>query len=285
MNKINKWVTEHSLFLIIILFICLIPLYIIYFNTKIDEKILSIIVNVIVAVAAVVSTFFLYLAFKESKLSNILKITEPKFDLIEKKVIEQEAKAKEFLFTENQIKLINKTTKIPPKDLYQITYSTFMAEFAIIIKAIEANQDYIKCQKDLGSSSNYQFPPNLNPIIKVRIIEIATTQILVYNAIQKINKNYANNIFRIYSEIDYSNLHNEYKVFLTSRMNNVSFEISELYRIVFSENMDNVIRKFQRFDFDRRKNTLIRNNQEIFEYNLSSMLKIIDDIKRRNAEK
>ena len=85
MKRIIEWFLKNRFVISAFLSIVIIALLIIIFGVHIDVNS----VNILLAFAAVVSTFFLFMTFWETRKANDIKIYEPVFDDLNKKVIEK----------------------------------------------------------------------------------------------------------------------------------------------------------------------------------------------------
>ena len=103
MKKIYNWLRSDlkSIGAVqIILIILIVPLYIIFLGDYLNSQA----INILIALAAIVSTCFLYLAFRESKKANDLKRNEPVFENFKSEIVEIETKSKECIFSEEALK-------------------------------------------------------------------------------------------------------------------------------------------------------------------------------------
>ena len=108
-KKINSWISEHSLILLLVLIIAVIPLYVFQFNeffTDNSIKLIGLIVDIFVALAAVISTYFLFLTFKQAKVANELKIYESSFEEFGCQIAEKEKLVNTSVFSDEEEKII-----------------------------------------------------------------------------------------------------------------------------------------------------------------------------------
>jgi hypothetical protein len=89
-----KWLLKKMTSIVIFIIIIAVAILIDVYGTDIPVNS----VNVLLAVAAVFSTFFLYLAFNESRISNALKRSELIIDQIDKDINAFDIKSKESIF-------------------------------------------------------------------------------------------------------------------------------------------------------------------------------------------
>ena len=146
-KKSNQWILKNFSIITVIFIILLAPLYIIYFGEYLNEKT----AEILIAVAAIVSTIFLFLAFRESKISNEIKIYETDYNLLEKEVTAKEIKAKEEVFF-YKISEIVTILNYPEANLKEITFKNFYLDIYGLFKHIEGENSYNKCLLLLNNS-------------------------------------------------------------------------------------------------------------------------------------
>lgn len=220
-----KWLKEYLLVILVLLIIIVIGLYIIYFAESISSKA----VNLITAVAAAISTFFLFLAFWQSKLSNDLKISEPYYKKIQKEINDIENKSKENAFSEPTIKLVSQEINYPEAKLRDFTPQNYAVSMLDLIAHIEDNTKY---------------PIILDALINKKVIDSKNVSDEDYKGIcrvlNRIRQYHASvmiiytSIYMKYSEINNSDLNIRHKKFLFEKLDklcNSPYIIHDIFKI------------------------------------------------------
>ena len=230
----------------VVLIILIVPLYLIYFTIYLTDKT----VNMLIAVAAVVSTLLLYLAFHESKKSNYLKIYESEFDRFDKEIRFFEERSKQKLFSATTDKLIESVFPESIEYLPYITYTNF-ASMEILLKMIEDNKNNKCLQKMIWKVGNDGMLMDEYIIMDESII-MESKQISIL--LKEINKGFSNlersyyNLVSLSYSIDNSSLLKEQKQLLFSRIkpnlddydkisNGIGMGGDELCRLLLETNM------------------------------------------------
>jgi hypothetical protein len=138
MKKIFVWFLNHLFEIIVLFIIIVIVLYIIYFAESISDKA----EKIITAFAATATSFFLFLAFLQSKKSNELTINKPKFDYLENEVNEVLKKGDEEVLSQERIEYLVKVTKFPEPFLHLIIFNVFDNHLTAVLKFIKSNTNY-----------------------------------------------------------------------------------------------------------------------------------------------
>lgn len=210
MKKIISWLLKDFNSIGVVLIILIVPLYIIYFAEYLNGKS----VNILIAVAAMVSTLLLYLAFRESKKSNDLKIYETEFDRLEKEIYKYEQRSRQKLFSETTDKMLMSVVPQTKEYLPYIDYMNFAA-IKVILQQIETNERYLYVIQLLGDRDSSVLPTNERIIMESNQISILLKEI--NKGFRRLNWNYTNIFMTLYS-IENSALIKEQKQLLISRI-------------------------------------------------------------------
>src|SRR5450759_2743955 len=122
MKIIISWFLKNVPVLNTLLLLIGIALLIIDFGIYLTDKS----VDILVAIAAISTTFFLFLAFRESKKANDYNISQPLFEEFEHQIEDLKLKSEEDLigdFTKNYINHIIKDKLVKP---HEFTFSKFI---------------------------------------------------------------------------------------------------------------------------------------------------------------
>lgn len=241
----------------IILIILIAPLYLVYFSDYINDKS----VNILIAIAAIVSTCFLYLAFRESKKSNKLKVYDVELQYLEKRVNEQEKISQEKLFSSSDIQYIASIFPSSHNILIRIQVSRFVDSLSDLLSLIEKHPYYQEILKKYPSNGSVLKLEDKN---NIKITELSTTfgkiqdrfiEVTFSNFMEKSN---------LYKSIHYSSILSEHKELFINRLNNVSWDF-----LVMTKYFDKdapVLEKIKNFNVFRIKNDGI--NETLFFYRL-----------------
>jgi|WetSurMetagenome_2_1015567.scaffolds.fasta_scaffold00003_234 hypothetical protein len=222
MNKVSNWLRKHLTEILVFLLIIVIVLYIINFSEAISNKA----VDIIVAISATFSTFFLFLAFRESKLSNELKINEPILNQIEKKTLEKESKATQPVFIEYNRELNNPLLPTSVA-LNQSTYSNFLRPLYQTLIDIQEDSGYMNLLKVVKTtnkpvvlSDRYTIDEASRYARAFRVLRLGI-RALVYNYIE---------IYFIYDSINASSLPIQQKKYLYDRLDPISHDFFYFFK-------------------------------------------------------
>ncbi|MGA1978438.1 MAG: hypothetical protein ABSG89_11365 [Bacteroidales bacterium] len=211
-KKINDWFIKSSTIFIVILFIAIIPLYIIFLGKYINDKI----VNILVALAAIISTYFLYLAFREAKKANELKINEPLLNQFDKEVTELENKSNNTIFSADGAKLLSICIDYNVNIILLMTYSSYYSTLITLIDRIDENDNYREIIKQLGNYERLFINEENDKNIGIALNKIST-------AMMSITSNYSSIYYKYYT-IDNSDIEAKHKVFLFNRLSKLRNE-------------------------------------------------------------
>ena len=201
-------------YLNVLIIILIAPLYILYFGESISDKIVSILTSI----AAIASTFFLFLAFKENRKSNKFKMVEYLYSELESKVIVAEKKAKDPVYTENT-ETICRELNFPKNDLMKITFSKFIWGISNLLSHLEKDLIYLKYKK--LTISNLKTKLNDESMNEIKNIEFIVTGI--WESLLNLTM-YYKSLNQLYLSIDKFPIDIELKILLFERLKVLSPE-------------------------------------------------------------
>ena len=255
-----------------LLLIIIISLLIINFGILLSDKS----IDILVALAAITSTFFLFLAFKESKKANDYNTSQPLFEEFDHQIEQFKAIAKDDLFSDFTKSYINRYIK---KDLLknnEITYSKFIYPLKNLYKEITKTAIYDQYMSKLGFAKSTLIPNDTDDIILVQSMTIIFQGIQI--SILLLFNNYKR-IYRLYESIDKSVLFISQKQILFTRLDKLyqEYEIISKAMIDKDPELEKVI-SFNTFKID---NDLI----DRFSINFHDQMKnIYDNIKKIKSD-
>jgi hypothetical protein len=240
MKKIYNWLLidlKRIGAIQIIFIILLVPLYIIFLSDYVNSQA----INILISVAAIVSTCFLYLAFRESKMANELKRNEPLFENFKNEIAEIKAHSEECIFTENAITVLTDQINYSADSLKLFTYGSFLNEF-------------LRLYTYLNSNVNYKYIINFFGDFKQAYIDNEKAQDIgsglntIYFALIRLSSYYSKT-YLLYSDIDRSEIDTKHKIFLFEKLNDMDFDFKNLHKY-FAENTEEgkLLKKFIWFD-------------------------------------
>jgi hypothetical protein len=223
-----KKMKEYILEILVILLIIVIGLYIINYAESFSSKA----VNLITSIAAAISTFFLFLAFRQSKLSNDLKISEPFFNKIVKEISDIENKSNENAFSDPSGKLVSQHINYSDIKIRDFTYQNFAVSLLDLITHIEDNTKY---------------PIIIDSLLNKRALDIKDVTAEDYKGIRtvldRIRFYHASfmllytKIYMKYSEIHNSDLNLKHKKFLFEKLDKLCTS-HDIIHDIFRRNQD-----------------------------------------------
>lgn len=223
-KKIINWVFKGENIPIVIIIIFIIPLYVIFFANYVNEKT----VEFLIAIAAIVSTIFLYLALRENWIANRLKAIEPKFNDLINEVQKLEEKSYKCIFSETHC--ISSRINYPDDFASGTNYLNFV-NLLNLYNAIRIDTSYKYCIEKLGN----------NDEIVIVFDEKIKGLDLVMNQFIEGNRNIMSFLFSIsflYGEIDKSELINTQKKYLFDKMNILYKNFSTFYKTMMEKGSD-----------------------------------------------
>lgn len=153
-KKAFNWIRKNIEEINVFLFIIIITLFIIHFGVKINQES----IDILVSIAAVVGTFFLYLAFRQSKRSNDLIINEPVVNDFEKRLAQLEKRfSQRVIKSDIDADYFIKNFNYDELRIKQITYKNFETEFRDLVLSITNDEKYIKYVGFIESSENRKY--------------------------------------------------------------------------------------------------------------------------------
>lgn len=198
---IRKWIAKFETEIIVSLIIAIAGLYIIYFGKYIAEKP----INVLLAIAAITSSIFLWLAFRESRRGNNLIIYQKLYDEFWDKITNQEKIMGTRVFSNNE-SLNRNYINIPTNLTYRSYAISLIAVLKSFKKGIDDQSVYSKNWSNDTESGSFINLRNFIDNIKI---------------IKESNNAYTDRIFEIsslYKKIDKSNLDIDQKTLLIERL-------------------------------------------------------------------
>lgn len=245
MKTFSNWLKKGFNGISVLLIILIIPLYIIYFGKYINDKT----VDILIAVAAIVSTCFLYLAFRESKKSNDLKISDVEYQYLDRLITEQESKANQCIYSIDDINNICAGFNIRPRTLKEITFSDFVYGINMVFRVIQTQEIYKKAMERLDGKLMATVPDDIIADDTLRFssacsrVREAITEKILYNFVE---------LFSLYKQVDSSSLIYFHKVLLINRLNSISTDYSDFNKTDRDEETEDRISflmKFQMFAY------------------------------------
>lgn len=227
MKKIFIWLfkTENAMTCILIMLIA--PLYFIFLSQYINEKTSQ----VLLSFASIISTILIFFTLREYSISNRLKAVEPRLIDFINEIQELESKSKQCIYSEPQIKLINSGINYPDNLLRNTSYLNFLGHQVQLYKSIENDPRYQYCINRLGDKETINIEDSNN------VKEIGTT---LNNVIEGNDRllSFIMSLSTKYDEIDVSELVNEQKVFLFSKLNKLHSDYTYFYNKIKTKSSD-----------------------------------------------
>jgi hypothetical protein len=230
----NKWII-----LIFIVIFVIIVLFILY-GSDIDNNT----TNVLMAFGSMLSAFFMFLAFRETRKSNEIKLKEDEFQDLKEKVHDAEITSTERIFNEKIIKELSSTLNYSDSELQKLTYSNFIYPFHGLFTQIFNNTNYKKCIESFSGTNRYQ----LSTVNIEDTKKLTGTFETINKAIALLMKNYFR-LFFLYEEINISSILEERKKYLFNKLNSITDE----YRYFFIDEIDKSDASFNINQFDSTK--------------------------------
>ncbi len=271
MNKLSRILQRHLPLLMILLFLLLIPLYVINFQQILDRESLKTILDFFIVSAAIISVVFLYLAFRESRLTNTIKLSELEIKLIDKEVTELENMANKQLLSDQEILFLHKVTAFRQGELKKISYLKFVDKLNLICRSIEISEDYQYCCNLLINEPFHHFQNILNEDLKARINNLSIAFSKLFEIYKKLDGNYGK-IFDTYIHINLSNLQNEHKRHFIFRLSKL--DVEDLTKLT----------QIKGIEYKVGENILVTNHQVYINLSIPPYYKIIDSIKNKYLE-
>jgi hypothetical protein len=116
--------------------------------------------DVLTAATAISSSFFIFLAFKETQKGNKLKINDKVYDYFKSDIEEILKRGDERLLLDESVDFINAICKYSKEILEKINCYNFDYHFSRILKLTMKDSDYITLIKYLGENFTKQLPTN-----------------------------------------------------------------------------------------------------------------------------
>lgn len=220
-KKFLTWIFKRENSPIVILFLLVVPLYIIFLGTYINEKT----TNFLLSMAAVISTVFLYLALRENWKTNHLKTIEPKFNDLLSRVKYFEERSSQCIFTEPY----SISSKIYfPGDLISTICSYNFLKLIDLFNAVREDHRYKTCIEMLGT----------NDIVTLEDNECAKEIDVVMNQLIEAHRNlwhFHFNLSFLIPDIEESDLLDDQKKYLLERISEIHKDFSTFYKNLSNE--------------------------------------------------
>jgi hypothetical protein len=198
---IRKWILKFELEIIVSLVIAVVSLYVLYFGKYIGDKP----INVLLALAAVVSSMFLWLAFRESRRGNNLIICQKLYDEFWFRIDELEKAMNTQVFDKDE-SFNRNYFNIPSKITYNAFESCLISILNSINKGIDDHNVYSK-----NWNTNTESGAFFNMQNFISDISQFKRKIGSYS-------DYCFEILSVYKKIDKSNLDLDQKSLLIERL-------------------------------------------------------------------
>jgi len=247
MKKILAWIESHLNILFLLLFLSLIPLYIIQINlfNANSLSIIKIITDIIVAFAAVASAYLFYLAFKESRLANQLKKSEVRLQFCKDKIYDYKIESKKPLFKNEEIKTLVNLLPLESEELASCCYEDFFIILHELVEGFKSLKFYNEILTELDSTE-YHYPSITNR----ELIQLMKALDIYEDFINKILDNFYN-VFSIISDINWSHIDKEQRFELIKEINdNIGDYILLGYGLKNGKGILKKIREFELFNYE-----------------------------------
>jgi hypothetical protein len=228
----------------IILIILIVPLYIIFLGDYLNSQA----INILIALAAIVSTCFLYLAFRESRKANELKRNEPLFENFKNEIAQLEAQSRECIFNEDALQLLSDRIKFKVDFLKMFTFGRFLLPFERLFTLLNSNENYKFILKSIGKSQQVGINNGISQ-------DMGSALNQIYIAIIRLSSYYSKTHF-LYSSIDRSEIDTKHKILLFEKLNVLDSDFRRLNKY-FSEDSEElkILKNFRWFDYEYGSNT------------------------------
>jgi hypothetical protein len=221
----------------IILIILIVPLYIIFLGDYLNSQA----INILIALAAIVSTCFLYLAFRESRKANELKRNEPLFENYKNEIAELEAQSRECLFTEDALQFLSDQIKFKVDFLKMFTFGRFLSAFLRLFTLLNSNENYKNVLNCIGDNKQACIDNGISQ-------DMGSALNKIYIAIIRLSSYYSKTHF-LYSSIDRSEIDTKHKILLIEKLNDLDSDFRRLNKY-FSEDSEElkILKNFRWFE-------------------------------------
>lgn len=239
-RKVTRWLWKNKWIIFISIAIFVIIVLFILYGSDIDDNT----TNVLMASGSMLSALFMFLAFKENRKSNEIKLKEDEFQDLKEKVHELETKANEKVFNEHIMMELSSALNYSDSELQNITYSNFIYPFHGLFAHIFNYTNYKTCIELFSGTNRYKLNKD-NEVNTLKLSEIFET---INKAIALLMKNYFK-LYFLYEDIDLSSVHEERKKYLFNKLNRITDE----YRYFFIDIIDKSDVSFSTNQFDSTK--------------------------------
>jgi hypothetical protein len=278
MKKIISWFLRNVSILNSFLLINVIALLIIDFGIHLETAS----IEILLAIAAITSTFFLYLAFKESKKANDYNISQPLFTEFENHIEEQKSKAHENLFSEFTVNYLNRYIKKGLIEINETTYSNFTYPISKIYSEIIKTTLYNQYMSRLDYAESVSLLPDNRDLEDVQRFVIIFNDIHI--GILHLLFNY-NMILNMYNSINQSTLFKIQKEILFARLDVLCFEYDLISEAIKNDKPDyKQLINFKTFEI-KEDNLVVRSSIEFSEHFMDTYKNIQQvKVKRENKQ-
>lgn len=194
------------------IFIILItPLYVIFFSNYITEKA----ENIIVCIAAITSTIFLYLSFREARKANQLKKSDLIISDFQDEIFKADKELSKPYFD------VSEEQKYQFALLKNITFKKFTKDLRGFVKQIINDNDFLHCEMLLSNCDNYEFNDNTSyNQIKSLLKCLVKVNYFIANLVLKEME-----YLRLLKAIDSSNIETVHKEILMKNADNIYADV------------------------------------------------------------
>lgn len=227
MKKFKDWFLKNVSVLNSLLLIIVLALLIIDFGIYLTDKS----INILVAIAAIMASFFLFLAFRESKKANDFNISQPLFEEFNYQIENLKLKSEEDLLRDFTMNYINQHIKNKLVKPHDITFSKFIFPLKKLYTEIAQTTLYNQYMERLGFADSASLPDDEDTIDKLKSLTIIFQGIQI--SILYLFHNYIR-ISRLYKSIDQSILFKIQKQILFSRLDKLCSEYDIISTIMIN---------------------------------------------------
>jgi hypothetical protein len=239
-RKVTRWLWKNKWIIFISIAIFVIIVLFILYGSDIDDNT----TNVLMASGSLFSALFMFLAFKENRKGNEIRLKEDEFQDLKERVHELEAKGNEKLFNEHIVMELSSTLNYSDSELQNITFTNFIYPFHGLYAHIFNYTNYKACIELFSGTNRYKLNKD-NEVNTLKLSEIFKT---INKAIALLTKNYFK-LYFLYEDIDVSSVHEERKKYLFNKLNRITDE----YRYFFIDEIDKSDMSFNTNQFDSTK--------------------------------
>ncbi len=231
MKKLFYYLKKNASVINALLLIILISLLIIDFGIYLTDKS----IDILIALAAITSTFFLYLAFMESKKANDYNTSQPLFAEFEHQIEQFRILSKDDLLSDYTKDHINRHIKKGLLKDNGITFAKFIYQLKDLYKEITKTAVFNQYMGRLGFAKTTPAPNDKDDYIKIQIMTIIFHDIQI--SILLLFFNYRR-IYKLYESINKSVLLKSQKQILYTRLDKLYPEYELISKAMIDQNPD-----------------------------------------------